>query len=685
MFCLFIFSQLLYGQSFTYNQESNELEALIGLLREKTIPFELRPLLADYGGFGSSLLVRIGIPAAEAETETAGASPGTFVLAVPLGSAFAVETALAFIELAGIQKPPQALLVAFLGNEKSKLDDSEYAQNSNNHKGLRDLISLSDMPGTWAVCYLDADITPETLLIRHGSTGSLFSNGSGGNAGSIGYMEYIAALELVKPLHSIFKSKSIPASFEVRHNELFKLGLARFNEELALLWEGEINGIYLCPGIAGKTSKKIEAANLADSLLEYAAGFSFPLENTDRHYTLLTLGRNTIFISEKASVIYLISGIGIFFLVFLIFTIFKRVMLISKFRVFLKYSWIFLFFLPLMILIIRGAGLLYSYLLGVFGIPVPGSDFWGSILVIIFALLLFYVLSLGLDFYRFYRKSSFYGISAILLALSGLIAAAVLDFTFMTVFLWVFIFTFLASTLKNPALILIAVLLIPLQALLLIKNIQEIQSLPVYFFILQNNFGTWVALFQGSILCLPFILLLKRYFVYFNRKKSHNNKKRVRDLWYGISILAILLGLMVFQVQSLSRERPEQQAQQDISTDSTFTISLTETVFLESRIVNVRLESPVNPLRFDLFLKSDDNEAPLIYSAPIPQELQSDNSVRFILGENPPNPLELEIVLRHDFKGSFRGEVIFDERPPSAGLPRDPILRIRGKEVPLTS
>jgi len=395
----FIFPLSLSGQSFSLSEpsvtnlrERDEIPALTRYFSEKAVPFEVRPLLADYGGFGSSLHVRIDRP------EDEGGIRGTFALAVPLGSAFAVETALALIEAARGQRPSYTLLVAFLGDEKSKLDSTEFSEPGYSHKGLRDLISLSDIPGDWVVCYLEADGPPETLLIRHGT----------GN--------YIAPLELVRPLPALFRARSISASFEVRYNELYKLGLAGSNENLALLWEGELNGICLHPGSSVKGRETIKPAALAELLLDYAGSLDFPLLKPDRHYTQLTLGDETIFVSEKASVLLLVSSAAAFIIAFLIYSVVKRVILLYKIRVFLKYSWIFFIFLPLAILIIRGTGLFYAFLLHLFKIPIPGSDFWGSILIIFSALWLFYTFSLGLDFLRFPRKVSFYGISAIILS-----------------------------------------------------------------------------------------------------------------------------------------------------------------------------------------------------------------------------------------------------------------------------
>ena len=638
-----------------FGQTGNNTESLINILSENAISFETRPLMADYGGFGSSLHVRI----------SQGDTTGTFVLAVPISSTFAVETALVLIEAAGYQKLNFNLLVAFLGDEKSELDSTEFSLDGFSNKGLRDLITLTDMPGNWVVSYLDLNAPPKSLYILHGSE------------------DYIAPLELVRSLPSLFKAHDIPASFEVRHNGLFKLGLAKDSEVLNLLMEGEINGIYFSSRDSINTERIsvdginiIDAKNLAMLLLDYAETLELPLQNPDRHYSLIVLGPYVFFISEKVSVILLISSIAVFIFSFMVYSISKRVILFVRIRLFIKYSWIFLIFLPLMVFFIRGTGLFYAFLLGLFQVPAPGSDFWGSILIILSALWLFYFVSLGLDLFHFPRKAGFYGASAIILAALGLITAAILDFTYTSIFIWAFTFIYLAATLKKPVLITISVFFIPLLPLLALYNVWQLQGLPVYFFIVQGSNRTWVAISQAAILCLPMILLLKRDVIFIKLKRNLRKIYIFRNLWFRLGVLIFLFSLMILQVFFLSLEKSGESRRETFEEDI-LNLAITETIFLESRIVNIVLHSPVNPIRFDLFLKSDNDDIPLIYSAPIPQERQNDNSIRFIMGENPPNPLELEIVLRRDFTGSFWADVIYKDDA-------EYFMPIYGQPVPLT-
>jgi hypothetical protein len=102
-------------------------------------------------------------------------------------------------------------------------------------------------------------------------------------------------------------------------------------------------------------------------------------------------------------------------------------------------------------------------------------------------------------------------------------------------------------------------------------------------------------------------------------------------------------------------------------------------VFLERRTLNITLEAPGNPVRFNLFLEGvPGGEAPLIYSAPMPfryleKPLSPGRSlVEFVLGEGPPNPFVTEIVLPIGFAGLLRAEALYVE---GEDYPRRRIIR----------
>jgi hypothetical protein len=140
------------------------------------------------------------------------------------------------------------------------------------------------------------------------------------------------------------------------------------------------------------------------------------------------------------------------------------------------------------------------------------------------------------------------------------------------------------------------------------------------------------------------------------RYKSH----AVRIVSWGVHISFFVLMLTFTSLYIFVFSREPEKTGLSISEDaSLLSVTLDESIFQESRVVNVSLKTPADPLRFDLFLISENNETPLVYSAPVPVERLQDNSLMFVLGENPPNPLNLEIVLRKDFRGSFLPEAVF--------------------------
>ena len=692
---LFLFSLPVYSQTPDIKISAAEI---ISILEEKNIPFEVRPLLQDYGGFGASVHVYpVSLHTARDGFGELSAR-GTFVLAVPVDSSFAAETALAFIDAARarlIQENSDTdplfqkdLLVAFLGDEKSFLDNADFS-----NKGLRDLISLPSMPETWTVCYFECPDPPGSIRISHGSG------------------EYIAPLELVKPLPPLFKSCEIPFTFEARYNELYKLDICRGSDELALLWSGEIYGICFYPGIEGSDANKIDSKKMAELLLEYAENLQLPLEKPDQHYSFITLPFGPVFfVSETALLIILITGSACLFTGLLFYSALYRIKVISRIRLFLKRGWVFIIFLPLMVLIVRGVGLFYGFLYDFLKIPVPNVDFWGIILIVFLAIWLFNIISHGLDYFHFPRKSRLYGISAVIIAGTGVLSSAALDLTYIVIFLWSFIFCFMGSALKKPKLIFVSALLIPLRTLGAFYNIYESGGIPVRLFVIQGNYDilypvNWITAFQIALLCLPIMLILKRAMILEKQKnhvqpsrefyKAEYHKNFKISFMLRIGILCLLLAIIALKTMFFS-ERPE-QIRRIFSADSPeipgdkFSVILTETVFEESCIVNVKLQTIPDPLMFDLLLMDPENELLLIYSSTVPFERETDNSVRFILGENPPNPLNLEIVLKDENRGVFYAQAFFnkwdsalDPLPPPQTDTADYLLTLQSRPVPLT-
>jgi hypothetical protein len=153
------------------------------------------------------------------------------------------------------------------------------------------------------------------------------------------------------------------------------------------------------------------------------------------------------------------------------------------------------------------------------------------------------------------------------------------------------------------------------------------------------------------------MLLFKRGAHIFNMKKKRPVWRI--PLWFRLVILAVILGAMAGYVVSLPGANPPPVRRYAADGGHVLDLSLEDMFFQESRILEIRLKARGNPVRFDLFLESPD-AIPLVYSVPCPVEEQKGGTAAFILGEDPPNPFTLEIVLSRDFSGSLRVEALYD-------------------------
>ena len=631
----FIFFVLLVcSQSivFASQAEQNNLLYIIRSLSEKNINYELRPLLSSYGSFSSS--IHVHIPAESHEY-----NGGTFVLAVPLDSAFASEIALVFIESArhgGLRESKNDILVTFLGNEKSMLGDPLFT-----NVGLKDLISQAYMPENWALVYLDFDEAPGAIKIANGT------------------LNYITPLELLGFFPSLLRTYEIPFVFESRYNELFKMGLIKGCEKLALLWQDEIHAVSLYPDdTQNKNSEKITTEHLARLLLDYEAALILPLENPGQNYFIASFFNRTFFVSEIIAFIFILILAACILIYLLYLSATHRIKLISRIRLFLRRGWVFIILLPGMILIFRGTGFFYGLMHHVFGLTIPETDIWGSLLIICLGVWLLYLFFHLLSFLNFPRKAQFYGISAIIITGIGILASAIIDFTYIATFIWALLFVIIGSRAKNPIVIILSSVLIPLRALGAFININEAGGLPLELFLVPADFRGWVTSFQIAVLCLPVMLLIKRGMII--NKTTLKDIFKIKPFVLRIIIQVILISAMVLTLIFFNEEPKDSQQITVINSENNNDIRITfsEMVFQESLIVNLRLESRIQPLLFNLFLKSEDDETLHVFSSPVPMERINNNSIRFILGENPPNPLNLEIVLRDGSGGIFSAQAL---------------------------
>jgi hypothetical protein len=665
--------------------ESAALARVKNELEEAGAVFEERGLLEAYGGFGSSIIAKINgsNPGASDGAEGALLDPAplaeaAFVLAAPLGMDYAVDTALELVKAALLSPPKEDILVAFLGNEHTVLSSSP---GHLSHMGLRDLLTLPAMPESWIFCYLDLERPPQAILIRHGSG------------------EYIAPLDIVKPLPGLFADRGIKAKFEIQYTDLYKLLLAVKNEVLDLAWQGEINSFSLGGENSGAGGAVMDSGIFASILLEYGRTLEFPVRNPDRHYSFFTLpfSGTIVFIGEKVLVMIFLIIMAAILLSGLSYSAVSGTGSMYTIKLFFCHSWIFLVFLPLLAVIIKGSGFFYDALLFVFNRPAPIADYPGLVFILLLAVWLFYIPSKILDSLITTGKDSFYGETAIILSGFGLLIAVLIDFTYAQIFLWVFFFSFLGFIFKKHWVVFLSALCIPLPAVWAFTNLYKTHSTVLTTAFINTGFaGGWLPSLELAVLSLPVFFLLKKSAFLFNsgrlgtKQKIWNISLKFRFAFLGFLLFGMLLyaftlpgspPLQIRRQMSLfqnsvsfgqalgktgqepgfsikSKEavpKTEVLEQPQIIDDSFTAIKAGSIYFRESRILEISFEAKKNPVRFDIYLESGgDERRAIVYSAPFPFEYTGNGEIAFILGENPRNPLKAEIVLPRNLSPVFR-------------------------------
>ena len=663
-FIFFLVTASLYGQ----NNGSINFNRVLQTLSSSQI--EERPLLADYGTFGSSLLVR--------NRNNTGINGGTFVFAVPLEAEFAVDTALALAEKLKTYSDSCNIIVAFLYGEK-QVEAKFLSPGSIANSGLRDLLTLKDLPENWVLCYFDADEAPVELVLHHGRRG------------------YVAPLDIIKPLPQLFKTHAIPWSFMVNHNNIYKLGLVEGPEPLLIAWEEEVNGFYLsgksnaasaksavtrgagAGSIDSKravSSENISPENLSLLLLEYSGFLRFPVINPDRHYSFFSLsGGRVIFITEEFMAIFLLLIMGFLLLFYLLYSARYNTVLVYHFRLFVKYSWIFFLFLPWLVISLTVSGAIYSSIYRLLNMNVVSANYSGVTLTLLFGTVLFFLPSPALDLVHFPRRARFYGFSALLFGVFGVLSAVFLDFSYMPTFLWAFVFIFIGALVTQPALIFISTSLLPLLAIIGLYNVFETGSSrlsELFIFSQWNSPESLTTSIHLALLSLPILLLFKRGSIQVQKIKHGRNLKKpnrkirlvILPILLIFIFLAILLQLHLLKKITL-QESPFITEISGTENESLKIVALDidDTVFQDSRIITIQLKAKGEPIRFDISLES--GQILFLYSSTVPFEREdSGKKINFYMGEHPPNPLTMEIILPLEFEGLIKTRTVYNYYDP---------------------
>ncbi|MDR2029505.1 MAG: hypothetical protein LBP93_08210 [Treponema sp.] len=622
-------------------------------LREGGIPFEEHSLFADYGGFGSSIEVHIPSPPGTGEDVL----DESFVLAIPLsgindgGAAFpyGFELGLAFIQRVLEQGADADIRVAFLGDEFPHLAED---LQKGSHRGLEDLINHLENPENAALVYIDLFEAPRGLVIHHGARNTL------------------APLSILRPLPDLCDSHGIPYAFSIRFNELYKLNLARGPSALEFAQAREVPAFYVS-GSPDGGARTLEAALLADMLLDYANSLRISTENMDYHYSLVQFRGKTLFLSEPLTIVLALSAAVLLLFIFLIYSVIYRYQLVIQWRVFIQRFWVLLLLFAVLALSLQGMKLFFHLVLGLFGISETQVSYGGIALQLLLGMFLFSALSPLSELLEIPRKANFYGNSAVILVTLGILTAALLDITFMPIFTLTFLFTLLGAVIRVPLLVGLCGLLTPIQAAVALINLMNAKSRGLVELILAGN----------GVLTLYIALVSLPFFLIFKRSAALAREQKKGRLWrYYILPRLILLGLTLgglgLYVRDLSKTPAPQPVRRTLTQASSgaeiLKMDLANRIFLERRILEITLSALGSPVRFDLYLDSAaQGVPPVIYAAPMPFSYTGGNgaagegSVEFTLGEGPPNPFTTEIVVPLDFRGSLRAEAVYTEWDPA--------------------
>lgn len=607
-----------------------------------------RPLAASTGGFGASLVAEF--PSSR-NRELTDALAGVVIAAPLSGTAaegdgadsFGVRAALALADRIARQGTPIPVRIAFLADERSSLPPDLRGKTK---LGLRDLAdSLSDAERT-AFLYLKLDRTPSVPVLEHGTAGS------------------IAPRYLVSALREAFAGSGYSLPPAVPYNELYRLGLVKGTEELLILRERGIPAAVLtdsrrrAPPKA--TQEGVSAEQIAEALYAAIVALSAVYPEPDERYSLISFASVSLVLSEGAAVVTFIAVASLFLLSFLVYSLTHRHLLVARWNVFLRRSWVILGFLVLLFVCVHAAGSIISFILWAADAPAASSPYGAAALKLFLAGALYYALTPLFSFRLVPRRAHFYGSAAVFCIAIGALTAAVMDFTFVPAFIWAFAFAFLSVSISSPAVTVLPAVFAPLQ--IIGAAGAAVGS---------GDAGTALAVLSGgplielylAFIALPFLFLLRRVSILSRARALKRtgilSARSYRRYTRPILLAGILSAATVFAFNAAqaSREIPR-PVREEKENGSKFSIRLSESTFLDRRTALVRFAAEGAPIRIELSLLSKGHLT--IYEAPCPFVLSDEGTTaHFELGGRPPNPLQLEITLPTALYGTFEARAVY--------------------------
>lgn len=608
------------------------------MLRERGIPFENRSLKASTGSFGENCLVHI-LP------QDASTSSGLLlVLAVPIEeNSLGTESAIDLIvEL--LQNPPAIpLQVYFLDDELSRIP---LRYQMPRHFGLRALIDEFAVPEEVSIVYFAPGNTTDRLIIQHGA------------------FRQIAALEILRPLMVALQKDSIPWALETPWNELFRLGLVDGPAPLALLNEAGFQALSISAQtredqiLPIQKAEPISPKTLGKALEDFITLHPRVLDEPDRRYTLLHLGYRVWSLSEGFSIIAFLLVTVLSALYILVYSMTRRRILVARMHVFLRRMWILAILALVLFICLFAAELLVSFIYQklVGSAQVIGSMHMAAkgLLTIIMAIAFYMLLNFLILYRRLPVRSHFWAVATIVFFAIATLVTASIDFTFVPVFLWAYVLSFISALFSGmvPSLLLAIIAMLPVANTVIGAAMTRGSRLLELF-----TTGSPLASLYMVVVLLPFMLLIKKSLPTRSRRLSFETIASRLPLRF--TFCAVTIAACHFAFSSLPATPREDSARiQRISThyppgapDSSIRFERSE--FLDRQTLSITIPNPDKSDRVEIEIIGE--EALFIYDSQLPWSADSSGRhISFVTGERPPNPLSFNVTLQRKAKGLVR-------------------------------
>ncbi len=600
------------------DQEAKNAIEIIHQAETLKMRYELRPLLENYGGFGTS--IQIDISGTDTDPEKTDIN---LLVTFPLYSEAAVHLGLSVLNQLANHLPSRPLRVAFLADE------------TEGYRGLQDQLDQSDDPESVVILYLDVISEQGPLYLYQGS------------------QKHISPRQLVEQVLLMGAKYKIPVEIPQPYSELYRLGWVSAPEALEMIQNRGFPALYFSDFIQGTISEPFSEHSNSEYAQQLSVFFKALIDNCPRspalfdyHYSLIAFNKNYVLVDERTTLLLIVSSIFIIILFLTIYSIVFRRTIIHHWIVFIRRSWVILVYYGLLIISFYGSRFVFKLwqLRNGPGAQIPLE------MAFVFLLVWFSLFSLLSPLTQkivIPKRSSFYGHSAIVVLLLGLLTSTAIDISFMPVFIWALLWVFVGSFVHSFSLSLFSTILAPVQLLILfIIGTMKGKRLTFLLLLDSSHLGNCLLF---SFIILPFVLLWKRTSLLRIQKSGIKNQQK--HFFIGRFVFA---GAAVIALLTLT---PPSQITQNLETDKAATLTekpqfhgaLSTNVFLNQRSVKVTITA-TSPL--DLYIISLENphadKTIQLIESTIPFSVQGTDKLVSNLSKNPDNPFSFELLLPKD-------------------------------------